>query len=284
MAWTPFTRRHHDRSGMRYASDLTDREWSMIEPVMPPQPQRGRRRKTSLRDVMDAIFYLLQSGCQRALLPHDFPPKSTVHYYFKRFCRDGTWRRIHDALYRRTRQLEGREDQPSFAIIDSQSVKTGPDAHRDIGYDAGKKIKGRKRHILVDTLGMLPKAEVHSAGIQDRDGAALVFDKLASRFPFIRKSAAPLGGASLACRAMDGGYQGPKVQAASPRPIEIVKRNQVGFEVLPKRWIVERTLAWLGINRRLAKDFERFSTTSLAFIQTAMIKLMTRRFARYPLS
>lgn len=122
---------------------------------------------------MDAIFYLLQSGCQWALLPHDFPPKSTVHHYFKRFCRDGTWRRIHDALYCRTRRLEGREEQPSFAIIDSQSVKTSPDARHDVGYDAGKKIKGRKRHIPVDTLGMLLKAEVHSAGIQDRDGQPL---------------------------------------------------------------------------------------------------------------
>ncbi|GKX33850.1 MAG: hypothetical protein MnENMB40S_14680 [Rhizobiaceae bacterium MnEN-MB40S] len=129
---------------------------------------------------MDAIFYLLQSGCQRALLPHDFPPKSRVHYYFKWFCRDGTWRRVHDALYRRKRPLEGHEDQPSFAIIDRQSVMTGPDAHSDTGYDAGKKIKGRKRYILADTLGMLLKAEVHSAGIQDRDGAALVFDRLAS--------------------------------------------------------------------------------------------------------
>ncbi|MFW8642092.1 IS5 family transposase [Rhizobium beringeri] len=162
----------------------------MIDPFMPRQPRLGRRRKTSLRAVMDAIFYLLQSGCQWALLPHDFPPKSTVYHYFKRFCRDGTWRRIHDALYCRTRQQGGREEQPSFAIIDSQSVKTGPDARSDIGYDAGKKIKGRKRHILVDTLGMLLKAEVHSAGIQDRDGAALVFDKLANRFPFIEKSAA----------------------------------------------------------------------------------------------
>jgi transposase len=143
---------------MRYASDLTDREWSLIEPFMPRQPRLGRRRKTSLQAVMDAIFYLLQSGCQWALLPHDFPPESTVYHYFKRFCRDGTWRRIHDALYCRTRQLEGREEQPSFAIIDSQSVKTGPDARFDIGYDAGKKIKGRKRHILVDTLGILVKA------------------------------------------------------------------------------------------------------------------------------
>lgn len=148
-------------------------------------------------------------------------------------------------------------------------MKTGPDARLDIGYDAGKKIKGRKRHILVDTLGMLLKAEGHSAGIQDRDGAALVFDKLASRFPFIEKICG------------DGGHQGPTVEEASPRPTEIIKRNQLGFQVLPKRWIVERTLAWLGISRRMAKDFERFSA-SLAFIQPAMIKLMTRRLARYP--
>lgn len=130
----------------------------------------------------------------------------------------------------------------------------------------------RKCHILVDTLGMLLKAEVHSAGVQERDGAGLVFDKFAGRFPFIETIFG------------DGGYQGPKIQAASPRPMEIVKRNQAGFEVLPKRWIVERTLAWLGINRRLARDFERFSTTSIAFIHAAMIKLMTRRLARYPLS
>jgi transposase len=280
MAWTPFTRRHHDRSRMRYASDLTDREWSLIAPFMPRQPRLGRRRKTSLRAVKDAIFYLLQSGCQWALLPHDFPPKSKVYHYFKRFCRNGTWRLIHDALYCRTRQLEGREEQPSFAIIDSQSVKTGPDAPFDTGYDAGKtatncvcaEIKGRKRHVLVNTLGMLLKAEVHSAGIEDRDGTALVFDKLVNRFPFIEKICG------------DGGYQGPTVEETSPRPMEIVERNQAGFQVLPKRWIVERTLAWIGINRRMAKDFERFSATSLAFIQTALIKIMTRRLARYPLS
>ncbi|WP_409527549.1 hypothetical protein [Rhizobium sp. B209b/85] len=126
--------------------------------------------------------------------------------------------------------------------------------------------------MLVDTLGMLLKAEVHSAGIQYRDGAALVFNRLANRFPFIEQICG------------DGGYQGPKVEEASPRPMQIVKRNQVGFQVLPKRWIIERTLAWLGTNPRMAKDFERFSATSLAFIQTAMIKLMTRRLARYPLS
>ncbi|AQZ50956.1 hypothetical protein Mame_01607 [Martelella mediterranea DSM 17316] len=150
-------------------------------------------------------------------------------------------------------------------------MKTGPDARHDVGYDAGKKVKGRKRHILVDTLGMLLEAEIHSAGIQDRDGAALVFNKIANRFPFIEKICG------------DGGDQGQRGEEASPRPVAIVKRNQAGFQVLPKRWIVKRTLAWLGINRRLARDFERFSATNLAFIQTAMIKLMKRRLARYPL-
>jgi transposase len=269
MAWTPFTRADHDRSGLRYASDTTQEEWEMIAPFMPPQPARGRKRTTDLRAVVDAIFYLLQSGCQWGLLPKDFPPKSTVHYYFKRFECDGTWARIHDALYRKTRDLEGREESPSFAIIDSQSVKTGAEAREHVGFDAGKKVKGRKRHILVDTLGLIFKAEVHAAGIQDRDGAVLVFDRLVQRFPFIEKICG------------DGAYQGPIVEAASPRPMEIVKRNASGFEVIPKRWIVERTFAWLGINRRLARDFERFAQTSLAFIQTAMIKLMARRLARF---
>lgn len=269
MVWTPFTRADHDRRGLRYASDTTDAEWELIEPFMPPQPARGRKRKTDLRSVIDAIFYLLQSGCQWSLLPKDFPPKSTVHHYFKRFSKDGTWARLHDALYRQTRDLEGREESPSYAIIDSQSVKTGPDAREMVGFDAGKRVKGRKRHIMVDILGMILTADVHSAGMQDRDGAALLFEKLTSRFPFIEKVCG------------DSAYQGPTVQNASPRPMEIVKRNQPGFEVLPKRWIVERTFAWLGINRRLSKDFERFAHTSLAFIQTAMIKLMARRLARF---
>lgn len=272
MVWTPFTRADHARNGLRYASDTTQAEWFLIAPFMPPQPVIGRRRRTSLRAVVDGIFYLLQSGCQWALLPKDFPPKSTVHYYFKRFQNDGTWSRIHDALYRATRELEGREESPSYAIIDSQSAKTGPDARDCTGYDAGKKIKGRKRHIIVDTLGMVLKCEVHSAGIQDRDGAALVFDKLTARFPFIETICG------------DGGYRGPRVRKSSPRLVEIIKRNQASFEVLPKRWVVERTFAWLGINRRLAKDFERYAATAKAFIQTAMIKLMVRRLARYQTS
>jgi len=272
MVWTPFTRADYNRSGLRYPSDLKDTEWALVEPFIPPAKSGGRPRSTVMRAVIDGVFYLLQSGCPWGLLPKDFPQKSTVHHYFKQFSSDGTWARIHDALYRQTRDLEGREESPSYAIIDSQSVKTGPDAREMVGYDAGKKVKGRKRHILVDTLGLILKAEVHSAGIQDRDGAALVFDKLTAHFPFIEKICG------------DGGYQGPRVQNSSPRPVAIVKRNQHRFEVLPKRWIVERTFAWLGINRRLSKDFERFAPTSLIFMQTAMIKLMTRRLARYQIS
>ena len=268
MVWTPFTRADHARCGLRYASDMTDREWALIEPLLPPAKPNGRPRKTCLRNLVNAIFYLLQSGCQWNLLPKDFPPKSTVYWYFKGFERDGTWARIHEALYRDIRDLEGREESPTFAIIDSQSAKTGPDAREMVGFDAGKKVKGRQRHIVVDTLGMILKAEVHSADIQDRDGAALVLDRLTQRFAFIEKIAA------------DGGYQGPIAQSNSPRPLEIIKRNQAGFEVLPKRWIVERTFAWLGINRRLSKDFERFAKTSVTFIRTAMIKLMARRLAR----
>ncbi len=270
MVWTPFTRKNHSRAGPRHPSDLTDREWALIEAQIPPAKPGGRPRTTNMRNLIDAIFYYLQSGRQWAMLPKDFAPQSTVHGYVKRFTSDGTRSRIHDCLYIKTRELEGREESPSYAIIDSQSAKTGPDAREMVGFDAGKKVKGRKRHILVDTLGLILKCKVHSASVQDRDGAALVFDRLTARFPFIEEICG------------DGGYQGPRVRASSPRPVETIKRNQAGFEVLPKRWIVERTFAWLGINRRLAKDFERFAATTETLIDIAMIKLMTRRLARHP--
>lgn len=272
MVWTPFTRADHNRSFLRYPSDLTDREWALIAPVIPPAKSGGRPRSTDMRSVMNAIMYYLQSGCQWSMLPRDFPPASTVNHFFKQFQREGAWDAIHERLYCQTRELEGKEQQPSYAIIDSQSAKTGPDTREKVGFDAGKKVKGRKRHILVDTLGLILKCEVHGADIQDRDGAALVFNKVTARLPFIERICA------------DGGYQGPVAQAHAPRPLEIVKRNQAGFEVLPKRWIVERTFAWLGINRRLSKDFERFASTTKTLIQIAMIKLMSRRLARTVMS
>jgi len=205
------------------------------------------------------------------MLPGDFPPWQTVYRYFRDWRQDGTWDRVHDALYCAVRDLEGREESPTLATIDAQSVKTGSGARGDIGFDAGKNVKGRKRHIVVDILGMVLKADAHSAGIQDRDGAAFALDKITARFPFTEKVLA------------DGAYAGPIAQGNSPRPMEIAKRSDTakGFAALPKRWIVERTFAGLCINRRLSKDFERYAKTALTFIYTAMIKLMSRRLARY---
>ena len=269
MVWKPDTRREYARNRHEYSSTMTEREWAKISPHLPASKATGRPRKHSLRQIVNAIFYLLQSGCQWGMLPKDFPPWQTVYRYFRDWRNDGTWARVHDALYRDIRDLEGREESPTFAIIDSQSTKTGPDARKMVGFDAGKKVKGRKRHIVVDILGMVLTASVHGAGVQDRDGLKLACEGLINRFPFIKKICA------------DAGYQGPIAQENSPRPLEIVKRNQTAFQVLQKRWIVERTLAWIGINRRLAKDFERFANTAETFIQTAMIKLMSRRLARF---
>lgn len=269
MAWTAATRRDYARLGGAYSSDMTDGEWALIAPMLPAPKPGGRPRTTCVRRVVDAVFYLLQTGCQWRMLPRDFPPRSTVYGYFRAWRDDGTWARIHDALYRRCRDLEGREESPSVAIIDSQSVKTGPDAREAVGFDAGKRIKGRKRHLLCDTLGLMMRIEVHSAGVQDRDGAALVFDRIAARFPFVERFFA------------DAGYQGPRVADAAPRPVEIIRRSDPGFVLQAKRWIVERTFAWITINRRLAKDFERFAATVQTMIQISMIKLMSRRIARY---
>ena len=166
---------------------MTDKEWERVLPQLPKEKARGRPRKHDLRRIVDAIFYLLQSGCQWDMLPKDFPPWQTVYRYFRDWRRDGTWARLHDALYRDIRDLEGREDSPGLAIVDSQSVKTGPDAREMVGFDASKKVKGRKRHIVVDTLGMMLKATVHGADIQDRNSLALACERLVQRFPFIEK-------------------------------------------------------------------------------------------------
>ena len=268
MAWTAFTRPQYDRSNLRYTSDMTDEEYMLVETVLPPQPRLDRRRSTCLRAVLDGIFHVLQNGCAWANLPRDFPPKGTVYWYFRRFTDDGTWQKLHDTLYVNCRELEGKEPQPTLAIIDSQSVKSGFEAHECTGFDAGKKINGRKRHLATDSIGLMLKVEVHSAAIQDRDGVALVFKRLMQRFPFIEKFLA------------DGGYQGPRVAQTAPRPVEIIKRSDPGFVVLPKRWVIERTFEWLTLNRRLARDVERFTQTAKTLIQIASIKLMTSRIAR----
>ncbi|MFL9827738.1 IS5 family transposase [Rhodoplanes sp. SY1] len=276
--WKPEHRVAADRRGLRYPSDLTDAEWALIEPLIPPARRGGRRRSVNVRAVLDAIFYVLWTGCQWQALPKDLPPKSTAHSYFILLDREGVLERIHHVLYVAVREQAGRDASPTAAIIDSQSGKAaqkGALRWTRKGYDAGKKVKGRKRHILVDTLGLLLNVAVHPADIQDRDGVALVLDQRTRRqFPFIERVFA------------DGGYQGPKAAAAAAQTgswrIEVVKRRDgaTGFEVVPKRWIVERTFAWISRCRRLARDFERHARTVAAFVRLAMIRVMLRRLAR----
>jgi transposase len=273
--WTTQNRRRHNRAKLRYPSDLTDEEWSHIVSLIPPAKPGGRKREVDVREVVNGIMYVLSTGCQWRYIPKDLPPKSTVHDYLDRWNYDGTLEKIHHSLYVKCREQIGREAGPTACVIDSQSVKGAEKGGRRVdpnGYDAGKKIKGKKRHILVDTVGLLLHAVIHPADIQDRDGGVLVLSTLFGMHPFLVKLFA------------DGGYQGPqfhnRVAAILPQlPIEIVKRpdQATGFKVLPKRWVVERTLAWLGRCRRLAKDFENLTRNARAFIRLASIRIMLRK-------
>jgi transposase len=273
MAWTEITRAKYRRDGLRYASDMTDREWGLVEPFMPKRRRLGRPRRTDLRAVVDAILYLASSGVQWRALPKDFPPVSTVRGYFYCWARDGTWLRINHALVMASRERDGRQASPTAGVIDSQSVKT-TESGGPRGFDAGKKIKGRKRHIVTDTQGHLVGLQVHPADIQDRDGAVAVLASIRRLYPWLRHIFA------------DGGYAGDKLKVALAElgrwTVEIVRRCDTakGFEVLPRRWVVERTFAWLNRCRRLAKDFEASIESAVAWVFIAHIRLLTRRLAR----
>ena len=253
----------------RYPSDLTRTQWKRLKRLLPEAKPGGRPRSVDLREVLNGIFYIARGGCAWRMMPTDLPPWSTCYDYFRKWRNDGTWSKVNDALRTWVRHDEGRLKSPSLGIIDSQSVKTtergGPH-----GKDAHKKVNGRKRHLVVDTLGMVVAAVVHSAGIQDRDGAKPVLRKLVGRFPRLKKILA------------DGIYNGGIAAWAKELGgwiFELVIRpeGETKFKVLKWRWIVERTFAWLGRYRRLSKDYEGSEESSESWIYVVMAHLMLRR-------
>jgi transposase len=258
----------------KYPTDLSNAEWNWLRPHLPTPKAEGRPRIHSLRDVLDAIFYVLKSGCHWRLLPHDFPPWSTVYYHFRRFRFSGLWSLILKVVRAAERKRVGKDPQPTAAIMHSQSVKNVEESAHPSGYDAHKNIKGRKRHLLVDTSGLPLSAYVTSADVQDRTGAQCLLAGLKPFVPRLKKIWA------------DGAYSGEKLagwckEQGGWKP-EIVERgaDTEGFAVQSYRWIVERTLSWLMRNRRLSKDYERKVQASETFVKVAMIRLILRRLER----
>jgi transposase len=264
--------------GFYPSSSLTDAQWNLLEPLLPPPGNTGGRggrpEKHDRRRVLDAIFYLVRGGIAWAALPTEFPPTKTVYGIFRRWARAGAWARIHDALRDRARVRAGRHPAPTAAVIDSASVR-GADTvpARSRGYDAGKRVNGRKRHLAVDTSGLLLAVVVSIAGLQDRDGAVRLLAALRAKF------------STVGLVWADGGYAGRLVdwaKAVLAFTVTIVKRTDdlAGFRVIPRRWVVERTLAWISKHRRCERDYETLPEHAEAMVYIAMIMTMSRRLAR----
>jgi len=285
----------------RYPTDLSDAEWSWLVPHLPPPKQRGHPRLHSPREILGAVFYVLKTGCQWRMLPREFPPWKTVFHYFRAWRIDGTWERMNRAMRRRLREQLGRDPEPSAGIVDSQSAKTTGVGGEQRGFDGGKKVRGRKRHILVDTEGLVVEARVHSAKVPDQDGIRRLLEPPRSRLP------------RLSYLWVDAGYRGRGKEWAERSfgvEVEVVNRSpkpppekilriwakewfkeghhmdlsklpsRPSFENLPRRWVAERTFDWISHNRRMSRDHERLCSTGEAFVYAAITRLMVRRLAR----
>lgn len=251
---------------------MTDSQWNHIRKLVPDAKPGGRPRELDMRQVVNAIFYVVVGGIQWRMLPKEYPKWSSVYHYFRRWTKNGDWKQIHDTLRAEVREKEGRHKHPTAGSLDSQSVK-GSRVPGERGYEANKKVNGRKRHILVDTLGLVMKAKVTTGDVQDRDGARQLLKRLPGSCKKLRKI------------WVDGAYRGQLVDWVADKfkfRLAVIAREKglKGFQVLPRRWVVERTFGWLDGSRRLSKDYEQLTETSETMLYIAMTRIMLRKLAR----